>query len=222
MGTDKALLKLAGRPLVEHAVEKLRRVCAEVHIVGSKPELAAFAPVIPDLHPGCGPLGGMEAAMASSQSTWSLFTPVDMPFFPSALLNAWVRMMVESTDEGTRIGIFASGGRPQPVLCLMHRDVRPFLHGAVEAGELKVLTVLEDAARALATKMQLCQDRVLRTSPWTEETEENRGEWERAGLRKSQMDTKYLWFANLNTPEDLREAEKQLEALDFFSRRRRP
>ena len=33
MGRDKALLELAGKPLVLHAVTKLRRVCADVHIL---------------------------------------------------------------------------------------------------------------------------------------------------------------------------------------------
>jgi hypothetical protein len=40
MGTDKALLELAGKPLIEHAVAKLRRICANVAILGSNPALA--------------------------------------------------------------------------------------------------------------------------------------------------------------------------------------
>src|ERR1039457_2185492 len=72
MGTDKALLQLAGKPLIAHAVAKLRRICADVHILGSKPALAAFAPLVPDLHPNCGPVGGMEAALAHSTQDWSL------------------------------------------------------------------------------------------------------------------------------------------------------
>ncbi|XWK49511.1 NTP transferase domain-containing protein [Tunturiibacter empetritectus] len=58
MGRDKALLELAGKPLVRHAVTKLRRVCMDVRILSGNPELAAYAPIVADLHPGCGPMGG--------------------------------------------------------------------------------------------------------------------------------------------------------------------
>ena len=66
MRTDKSLLLLAGKPLIQQAVTKLGRVCAEVHILSANPALAAYAPLIPDIHPGCGPIGGMEAALAHS------------------------------------------------------------------------------------------------------------------------------------------------------------
>ena len=62
MGRDKALLELAGKPLVRHAVTKLRRVCEDVHILSGNMELAPYAPLVEDLHPGCGPIGGLEAA----------------------------------------------------------------------------------------------------------------------------------------------------------------
>ena len=91
MGRDKALLELAGKPLVLHAVTKLRRVCSEVQILSSKAELERFAPLVRDMREGCGPLGGMEAGLGHSWHEWNLFMPVDMPFLPSAFLDNWVR-----------------------------------------------------------------------------------------------------------------------------------
>ena len=35
MGTDKALLELAGRPLIEHMLELARSVCPQVCVVGN-------------------------------------------------------------------------------------------------------------------------------------------------------------------------------------------
>src|ERR1700730_11691463 len=90
MGRDKALLELAGKPLVLHAVVKLRRVCRDVHILSNRPQLEAYAPLVRDLHEGCGPLGGIEAALEHSQHDWNLFMPVDMPFLPSSFLFGWV------------------------------------------------------------------------------------------------------------------------------------
>jgi molybdopterin-guanine dinucleotide biosynthesis protein A len=82
MGTVKALLQLGGKPLIEHAVTKLRRICADVHILSSNSELAPYAPLVRDIHPNCGPLGGIEAALLHSPYDWNLFLAVDMPFYP--------------------------------------------------------------------------------------------------------------------------------------------
>ena len=80
MGRDKALLELAGKPLVLHAVVKLRRVCIDVSILGNDPALDAYAPLVRDVHADCGPMGAMEAALLHSRYDWNLFLPVDMPF----------------------------------------------------------------------------------------------------------------------------------------------
>ncbi|MGH9595325.1 MAG: molybdenum cofactor guanylyltransferase, partial [Edaphobacter sp.] len=54
MGDDKALLELAGKPLVLHATTKLRRLCAEVNILSNNSGLEQYAPLVRDVHEGCG------------------------------------------------------------------------------------------------------------------------------------------------------------------------
>src|ERR1035441_7897306 len=117
MGTDKALLQLAGKPLIAHAVAKLRRICTDVHILSPNPALAAYAPLVPDLHPSCGPVGGMEAALAHSTHDWSLILAVDLPFLPAAILYRWASHTVAPT-ETNRVAMFTADGRPQPAVCL--------------------------------------------------------------------------------------------------------
>ena len=63
MGTDKALLLLAGKPLIAHAVVKLGRLCQDVRVLSANSALAPYAPLVPDLHPDCGPIGGIEVAL---------------------------------------------------------------------------------------------------------------------------------------------------------------
>jgi molybdopterin-guanine dinucleotide biosynthesis protein A len=209
MGRDKALLELAGRPLALHAVVKLRRVCAEVHILSSRPELEGFAPLVRDLHPGCGPLGGMEAALEHSRHEWNLLMPVDMPFLPAALLDWWVRMVVGEERRGVRVAMFTVDGRPQSALCLLHREVAPFVRGAMERGEFKLFPVLEEAGRELAARQGVSLDRVFLNLPWGE------GESEAGWMpTEAQLSARHLWFANLNTPEEFAAAEAFTGALD--------
>ena len=142
MGTDKALLPLAGKPLVQHAVTKLRRVCEEVHILGSNPALAAYAPLVPDIHPWL--RASLEAHGSRlhphplSPRDWSLFLAVDLPFLPSAFIFDWASQWLAPPDDGHRIRIFSDDGRPHPTFCLLHKDVLPFLSQAVSTHQLKL------------------------------------------------------------------------------------
>ena len=152
MGKEKALIQLGGRPLIAHAVAKLRDVCSEVSILGSNLDLAAYGPLVPDLHPGRGPIGGIEAALAHSQFDWSLLAPVDVPFLPAQFLRDWVERVTAS--DFFRAAIFEVGGKPQPGVLLIHRSTRPSISAAIERGEYKLLPALSAAASGLSLDVE--------------------------------------------------------------------
>jgi molybdenum cofactor guanylyltransferase len=221
MGRDKALMELAGRPLLRHALKKLRRVCMDVRVLGANPEFAAYAPIVPDLHPDCGPLGGMEAALSHSVFDWNLFMPVDMPFLPSAFLHNWVRRTLMDQTRGARLAMFTVDGVPQPALAMVHRDVIPFVTRAVERGKFKLYPVLEQAGKELAAKQGILLGMAFRNMPWNDQatfwaTPNLFGPRQEVWLAttEAQQAAKHLWFANLNTPEEFAEAERHLDALD--------
>ncbi|MEO6911683.1 MAG: molybdenum cofactor guanylyltransferase [Edaphobacter sp.] len=213
MGRDKALLELAGKPLILRAVEKLQRVGMDVYVLSNRPELGAYAPLVRDLHKGCGPLGGVEAALFHSTKAWNLFMAVDMPFLPSGFLSAWMRMVVGQVSA--RVAMFTVEGRPQPALCLLHKDVAPYVFGAVKRGEFRLLLALEAAAKELAVQQGVGLERVLLNLPWDEEEtalfcKDGTG-WTPT---EAQQVMRYLWFANLNTPQELAAVEGFAGALE--------
>jgi molybdenum cofactor guanylyltransferase len=221
MGRDKALLELAGKPLLRHAVIKLRRVCMDVRVLSANPEHGLDAPIVPDVHPGCGPLGGMEAALAHSVFAWNLFMPVDMPFLPSIFLDHWVRQTIVAEKRGARLAMFTVDGVPQPTLAMVHRDVAPFVTSAVKRREFKLYPILERAGRELAARQGVLLGRALVNRPWDERgafrAEPNWfGPSQEAWMAttEAQQAAKHLWFANLNTPEELAEGERFVGALD--------
>jgi molybdopterin-guanine dinucleotide biosynthesis protein A len=70
MGTDKAALTLEGRTLLEHAVAIVRQVTGDVAILGPRQLYGGYGvPVIEDIYPGCGPLGGIHAALSHIAQT---------------------------------------------------------------------------------------------------------------------------------------------------------
>lgn len=87
MGGDKALLELAGRPLVLHMVEKLRPLVSEVALVGAPERYAHLGlPVLADCEVGRGPVAGIVTALRAARFDWNLIVACDLPFLDPALL----------------------------------------------------------------------------------------------------------------------------------------
>jgi molybdopterin-guanine dinucleotide biosynthesis protein A len=220
MGRDKALMELAGKPLIRHVVKKLRRVCMDVRILSNNDELEAFAPIVRDIHPGCGPMSGMEAGLRHSIFEWNLFMAVDMPFLPSAFVFRWLKLWLLQEERRRanrpRVRMFHVDGFPQPGFCLLHRNVAPFLSAAIERGEYKLMPVLEAAGRELAEREGFLPGSGFYCVPFTgfrsTRGRGNHEDW--MYITEAQQRAKGLWFANLNTLDDFAEAERHIDALD--------
>jgi molybdenum cofactor guanylyltransferase len=216
MGSDKALLELAGKPLVLHATTKLRRLCAEVSVLGNDAALERFAPLVRDLHPGCGPMAGIEAALLSSKFDWNLVIPVDVPFLPTALLDNWLWSVLHHPIRDTKLSILSVDGYPHPALLIVHREIASYLTGSLERGEMKLLPALRSACNEIAARLKLNREQVFVEMQWDAPLVfRGNGEgdpWR--GLTEAQRKNSSRWFANLNTPEEFADAERHVDALD--------
>ena len=106
-------------------------------------------------------------------------------------------------------------GRPQPALCLLHKDVLPFVKQAMERDAFKLFRVFEEAERELSAR-QGGRTGVFFDLPWSVDQEfpalSGGNDWRK--LTKEQGAARRLWFANLNTPEEFAEAQGFVNALD--------
>jgi molybdopterin-guanine dinucleotide biosynthesis protein A len=216
MGSDKALLELSGKPLVVHAVTKLQRLCDAVSILSNNPELARYGPLVPDLHEGCGPLGGIEAALRSSEHDWNLILPVDVPFFPTFHLDDWLWSVLHEPIRDIKLSMLAVDGTPHPALLIIHREVAPYLTLSLERGELKLLQALRAASEGIAAKLKIKSTKVFVEMQWDDPRAPAAKVRTEAWLSATDAQRKNCsrWFANLNTPEEFAEAERHLDALD--------
>jgi len=144
MGSDKALVRLGGIPLIERAVQTLRAVCAEASILSSNEALRVYGPLVRDLHEGCGPIGGIEAALEHSTSDWNLLLPVDLPLIPASFLRDWLARV--TAREDVHAAYCEVAGRPQPGLLLIRRTARGAITALIERGEYKLLPAIHTAA----------------------------------------------------------------------------
>ena len=179
MGQDKALLRIKGQSLLEIALAKL----PAARIAAARSDLSSYAAIVPDLHPGCGPLSGIEAALAASAALLNLFLPVDLPLLPGRFLLWMVRRAEVTGALGT---IPRIGGRPQPLCAVYHRDLLGPLTASLLAGEYKVMPAVCAAAREQVDIFDV--ERVGAANP------------EVRGFSSLPL---YQWFHNCNTPDDM-------------------
>lgn len=142
MGRDKALLEFGGLTLVARALGKLDAVCSEVAIAGGGDELKRFGRVVPDRWTGCGPLGGIAAALETSEFEWNMFLPVDVPLVPKELVRALAERCLVSPGAAV---IARVKGRAEPLCGGYHRRVLCGVRTALAAGQYKVMTAVEAA-----------------------------------------------------------------------------
>ncbi len=102
MGRDKAWVEVQGRPLIARALATVRDLGPrEVFISGraGADYSRLKCPVLFDLEPGCGPLGGIERALHATSSPLLLVLAVDLPKMTTALL----RKLVDRCDRLTGV-----------------------------------------------------------------------------------------------------------------------
>ena len=138
-GGDKPLRLLAGRPLLDHVIERLTPQCAglALNANGDPARFAAYGlPIWPDTLPGHpGPLAGILAAMEASPCEWVVTVPGDGPLLPPDLV---ARLHAAREAAGTPLACAASGGFTHPPVALWPRALATELRAVVEAGERKI------------------------------------------------------------------------------------
>jgi molybdopterin-guanine dinucleotide biosynthesis protein A len=185
MGRDKALLPLNGVPLIAHALDLLRGLGLPARLCGSRPDLAGFAEVIPDNFADCGPLAGIEAALAVSDTELNLFLSVDLPGLPGAFLR-WLVARAEATQAVATIPVV--GDRPQPLCAVYSRRLLEGIRRSLTAGDCKVMNGIRNAAQSLGEPMDLFDVETVAATLIP-------GDW-------PAVPPVAEWFRNVNTPAD--------------------
>lgn len=137
-GDDKGWVPLAGRPLIEHVLERLRPQVDEVLINANRSEARyrALAPVIGDGNGDfLGPLAGMRAGLSAAHQDWVLFVPCDGPALPLDLMARFRAALAEQPTA--ELVVAHDGSHLQPVVALLHKSLLPSLQQALAQGERK-------------------------------------------------------------------------------------
>lgn len=149
-GADKALLSLAGQPMIAHVLDRFTPQVTAVAISANGDPLrfaSWLCPVLPDTDAGfAGPLAGVLAGLdwAAALGADGLATvAVDTPFFPEDIVGR-----LSSALGKAQVAMAESNGRLHPTCALWRVGVRAALLAALVAGERRVARFAEGQGMA--------------------------------------------------------------------------
>lgn len=129
-GTSKLEAVYNGTRLIDHAIVMARQVSEEVFIVGGKAPLPEIheVPVIRDVTPEIGPLGGILTGLLFCTSEWLAVMPCDAP-----LLSPRVYHLLCRTARSNPIVAVSSSGM-EPLVSLWPKSALPVLQQSIDEG----------------------------------------------------------------------------------------
>ena len=155
MGEDKALKTFLGRPLIQRVVERLSPIADELIVTTNQPDSYAFLglPLVSDLKPGRGALGGLYTAIASASQPVVAVVACDMPFASPTFFEAATQLLL---DEAADVVIAKTDEGYEPLHALYRRATcLPAIEAAIEADLWKVIAWFPQVRVRLLTPEEL-------------------------------------------------------------------
>jgi molybdenum cofactor guanylyltransferase len=135
MGTDKAFLRWREGTLLDHILGVAHELTPNVRIVANRQKFDRYGVVvIEDIYTGCGPLGGIHAALSATASEWNLMLAVDLPLVSHPLLSY---LVARARESDATVTVPKVGGL-QPLCAVYRRAFAELAQRSLEAGENKI------------------------------------------------------------------------------------
>ena len=142
-GVDKGLQPLNGEAMVSHVLRRLQPQVG-VMLINANRNQEAYrkfgTPVLPDVVTGyAGPLAGLHAGLAQSQTPWLVTAPCDSPLLPEDLvMRLATALQRDDSDVAVATTGDASARQRHPVFMLVKTSLLPQLSTWLDAGGRKV------------------------------------------------------------------------------------
>jgi molybdopterin-guanine dinucleotide biosynthesis protein A len=191
---DKALILLAGKPMIMHMIDKCKKIVDEILvIVNSQEQLDAFSReighvpqiriVVDNKEPFVSPLVGARTAFENSKSETTLLLPCDTPLIRTSVLELIFSVIADWDAVVPRY----PGGHIEPLHAVYKTSIsRNVIDGVLSSGKRSM--------KDLITRL-----RTLYLSTYT--------------IR--QLDPELESFTNINTIDELRTAERRINREDL-------
>ena len=140
MGTEKAFLEIAGKPLIEHILRVFLERFEQTIIVTRNPERYSglYATVVNDALAISGPLTGIYTGLLYARTERVFITACDMPYLNPRLIG----YMEQQAGEFDAVVPMVKGF-PEPLHAIYHRCTIPVIADRLQRDERRIALVLE-------------------------------------------------------------------------------
>jgi len=141
MCTDKSMLTIKGRSIIELICEQLRDSFEEIIISANEANKFAFLgfKVVPDKVPEQGPLMGIASALEDSANEYNFVVACDIPKINLTYVN---RMLTEAIESQADIVIPVTGkGKYEPLFAIYRKRTIEAIHITLSSGKHKIIDV---------------------------------------------------------------------------------
>ncbi len=142
MGTNKSLVLVQNKPMIDHVYERLnsqvKRVWINSNFIFHQfPEKDQFKDQIINQH---GPLVGIYSGLKLAGSEWVQFCPTDSPFLPLNLVEKLYRKTISSNNK---VIVPSVDGKIEPVFSLCHKSTLEALASFILSCQKKISDWIE-------------------------------------------------------------------------------
>jgi molybdopterin-guanine dinucleotide biosynthesis protein A len=148
LGRDKRRIVVGGISLLERAVGRLASLLGEEPVVvGNNIEALPFRPrrCLPDAASGCGPIGGLVAALDHCPTTWCLVVATDMPHLRADDL----RPLLDARDASLDVLTLTKGRNPEPLAAVYNKRTNSFWRSRLLEGEYSLMSGIENLEKRM-------------------------------------------------------------------------
>lgn len=183
MGRDKALVPFQGMTMIEYILKQVRGLGQETIVITNDPEQYRFLrlPLFPDVIPNWGALGGVYSALYHASQEICLVLACDMPFISRTLLEHLLSL--SRGYDAVMPHLDPTGNQmpafAEPFRAVYRKSCLNPIEMAIKAGQRRVVSFFPDINIRFVNRQEI-----------------------------ELFDPDLKTFFNVNTPEDLLEAEK--------------
>lgn len=133
MGTDKALMTIDGKSLLERAIDVCSPVCNPVFVSSNNPlHKKTGIQMISDEIADCGPLGGIYSCLRKTATNWNFVLSVDAAFMQTCFIKF---LMAQTGNFDAVVPVHAHG--KEPLIALYHKNIVPEIEQMLQIGDFK-------------------------------------------------------------------------------------
>ena len=142
MGTEKGLIAYNGKTFIEWIIDAVKPIINSIFLITKNEDYKQFGyPMIADIVPDKGPVGGIYTALKHSNSERNLILSSDIPSINTSVLN---KFLIDKRDDATDVTLVADDNKEYPLIGIYSKHLVDDFESAVENNHLKLMDLLSN------------------------------------------------------------------------------